>query len=137
SGGAFLEMFGAARAWNRHNVRRPGQRPGDGERRWLHRPRSGERQIGRQAVAVAPPVEPLKARAAMTEIPLVERLGLLEEAAEIAASDRRERDHDRPGLGAGLNEPELGIARPANILIAPPRSGARRSRGGECRARPR
>src|SRR5208337_4417286 len=47
---------------------------------------------------------------------LVERVDLLEKAAEIAPSDRRERDQDRPGLGAGLNQPELGIARPQRIF---------------------
>ena len=52
----------------------------------------------------------------MTEVLLAERLDVLQEAAEISASERREGDHERSRFRAGLNEPEFGIASPEGIL---------------------
>jgi len=115
--GAFLDMVGRAGPGNRDDVGSLGERPGDGERCGRDIPTLGERQERRQAVAVAPPVEPSKARVGVAEDVLaVEALDVLQKAAEVAAPDRREGDEQRARLCAGLNQPQFGVARPQRIL---------------------
>jgi len=93
--GAFFEVAGGPGAWNRHDMRRPGERRGDRQRRRLHAPCLGELEISLEPVAVAPPVDALETRIDVAEILAVERLDRLQQPAEISASKRREGDQNR------------------------------------------
>src|SRR6202042_3709043 len=87
---AFLEMGGGAGAWNRRDVRRLGERPGDGQGRGLQSPRVRKSDKSVEPVAIAPPVEAMKPRIGVAEILFAEILYVLQEAAQIAARERRE-----------------------------------------------
>ena len=97
------------------DVRRLGERPGDGERRGLDALRSrrerGKGARRRGCAASSPP------RSAGSRDGSRRRSSRPpEDCREIAARHRREGDERRAGFGAGLHQPKLGPARPERIF---------------------
>jgi hypothetical protein len=109
---ALLEMGGGAGAGNRHDVRRLGERSGDGQGRGLQSPCVGKSDKIAKPLAIAPPVEALKPRIGVAEILFAEAFDVLQKAAQIAARERRESDQNCAQFRAGLNEAKFRVARP-------------------------
>lgn len=69
-----------------------------------------------EPVAIAPPVETLKPWIGVAEILFAEGLYVLQQAAQIAARERREGDQNSAQFRASLTQAKFGIARPQRIF---------------------
>ena len=115
-GGAFLQMLGRPRAGNGDDVRGFGEDPGDRESGRRDVPGMSQRKKGLEPVPVPAPIQPPEARVGVAEVLGLEGFDVLQPPGESAARDRREGDQQRVRLGAGLNEPEFGVAGPERIF---------------------